>query len=320
MAPRVLMIASLATVVTGFYGWAPSAAGRLVRPQQPRTPPLKGGLVSLPDEGDGAKDNGAAPLSDDRKFRLVYTCKVCDTRNMVEIKKLAWEAGTVIAQCQGCNNKHLLSDAGGHMDLSNWTGFSNVANQQGGAVPLNTGAMTESQLAAMGLEVNATTGNVALRAQPGEEVSVTKERVSSMGPKVDEALKAKALDQSKLFKTGRGLGSKAARADVIEKGSLVVEMPEGIEGGDMLQVNTATGLMFVNVPEDAPPLSRLEVLGAIEFMVPEDQVGQVVLLVAPDGTELPIAIPEKASPGSFLQVAYPVQVAGPGDGGRVVIE
>ena len=145
------------------------------------------------------------------------------------------------------------------MDLSNWTGFSNVANQQGGAVPLNTGAMTESQLAAMGLEVNATTGNVALRARPGEEVSVTKERVSSMGPKVDEALKAKALDQSKLFKTGRGLGSKDARADVIEKGSLVVEMPEGIEGGDMLQVNTATGLMFVNVPEDAPPLSRLEV-------------------------------------------------------------
>jgi len=44
-------------------------------------------------------------------------------------------------------------------------------------------------------------------------------------------------------------------------------------------------------------------------MVPADQVGSVVTLTTPAGEQLPIKIPPAASPGSFLQVGYPVVVA-----------
>ena len=84
----------------------------------------------------------------------------------------------------------------------------------------------------------------------------------------------------------------------------------GIEAGDLMQLATSTGVMMVTVPPDAKEGDRLAVLGCIEFTVPAGQVGQVVLLQTPAGDELPIAIPANASPGSFLQVGYPVAILG----------
>lgn len=47
-------------------------------------------------------------------------------------------------------------------------------------------------------------------------------------------------------------------------------------------------------------------------MIPDGKVpGEIVELETPEGENLVIQIPENTSPGSFLQVAYPVAVLPP---------
>ena len=93
--------------------------------------------------GAGAADEagGAAaasvPTARSDRFQLVYTCGMCETRNLISVSRVSWTSGVVIATCHGCGRRHLLADNTGLLDTTNSTGFSNVEDllaQRGEAV------------------------------------------------------------------------------------------------------------------------------------------------------------------------------------------
>lgn len=45
-----------------------------------------------------------------KKFKIQYTCKVCDTRNSHSVSRLAYRKGLVVAMCKGCESRHLIAD------------------------------------------------------------------------------------------------------------------------------------------------------------------------------------------------------------------
>uniref|UniRef100_A0A0V0G8M4 DNL-type domain-containing protein n=1 Tax=Triatoma dimidiata TaxID=72491 RepID=A0A0V0G8M4_TRIDM len=41
---------------------------------------------------------------------IIFTCKVCKTRNTKTISNQAYTKGVVIIKCEGCSNNHLIAD------------------------------------------------------------------------------------------------------------------------------------------------------------------------------------------------------------------
>lgn len=57
-----------------------------------------------------AKNTTAELKVDKPQLMIAFTCKKCDTRSSHVFSKQAYQSGTVLIQCPGCKNRHLIAD------------------------------------------------------------------------------------------------------------------------------------------------------------------------------------------------------------------
>lgn len=57
-----------------------------------------------------ANSNTASIKVDDPQLMIAFTCKKCDTRSSHTFSKQSYQKGSVLIQCPGCKNRHLIAD------------------------------------------------------------------------------------------------------------------------------------------------------------------------------------------------------------------
>ncbi|XP_055709001.1 DNL-type zinc finger protein-like [Phlebotomus papatasi] len=84
------------------------------------------------DETSGPKVLTQVPAT---HMQLVFTCKVCSTRNSKTISKVAYTKGVVIVKCEGCANNHLIADnLNWFTDLNGKRNIEDILKEKGESV------------------------------------------------------------------------------------------------------------------------------------------------------------------------------------------
>lgn len=87
--------------------WAARGARcALVSPRQPNSSSCYGwARLNSKKAGDTAELKMDKP-----QLMIAFTCKKCDTRSSHVFSKQAYNTGSVLIQCPGCKNRHLIAD------------------------------------------------------------------------------------------------------------------------------------------------------------------------------------------------------------------
>ena len=67
--------------------------------------------IPLSNNSNGSKnENGYDTKAKQQQLMIAFTCKKCNTRSSHTMSKQAYTKGTVLIQCPGCKNRHLIAD------------------------------------------------------------------------------------------------------------------------------------------------------------------------------------------------------------------